>query len=174
MDHLILPLTKSSWMDGRIGPIEKQDFFVSIKRAKTLHARHPDSKILVLSNVQVGGCEHEVDCSLRALCMLDVPGGDILVLRKGCETIEQLEIARDIAKKEGAKLVVVSTWLHYLRVRWLARGMGAEHHITYGRPRLREALTDIALIPGMIFIDLLGRREWFKKKVEKRRLSGKH
>lgn len=175
MEHLILPLTKSSWRSGRIGPVEMQDWYIALKKAKELLVVCScNSKILVLSDFQAAGCEHEVDCSLWALHQLGVSDEDILVVREARETIEQLAIAQHIARERGAKLVIISTGLHYPRVRWLARGVGGEHYFVVGIPRPRELLTDFVLMFLFPVLDCVGARDWFLSKVKKRRLSGKH
>ena len=174
MEYLILPLTKGPHTTGRVGAIDKQDWFNGLVKAKELLAQFPNSKILVLSNVQVAGEVHEAELYYWALKQIGVYDRDILIVRKAQETIEQIAIAREVAKKEGARLVVISTWLHYPRVRWLMSGMGAEHHVAFGIPRPREAVTDIVLTFLFPLLDLFGKREWFMQKVNERRLSGKH
>lgn len=172
-ESIILPLTKSPHQSGRMGPVEVQDWYRGLVRAKELLHELKPAKILVLANVHITGEKGETDLYLDALHTLCVPDEDILVVREGQETIEQIEIALALAKREGARLLIISTFLHYLRVRWLCRGEPVEHYIAWGMPRPREILTDTLLTALFPLIDIMGGREWFLEKVKARRLSGR-
>ncbi|MGC9602345.1 MAG: ElyC/SanA/YdcF family protein [Minisyncoccia bacterium] len=173
---LIIPLTKSPHFTGRYGPVEWQDWYRGLVKAKTLlelyKAQGVPAKILVLSAVQVTSEKSEVEIYTWALKKLGVDDGDIMVINKTQETIEQTEMVAMFIKK-GIQVVIISTWLHYLRVRWLCRGLKAKHYIVWGIPRPREAITDIMLTVLFPPIDLCGGREWFLKKTRERRLAGK-
>jgi len=56
---------------------------------------------------------------------------------------------------------------------WLCRGKGVKHKVVFGIPRPFEIFYDITLAITFPIIDLLGKREWFLKKVTARRESGK-
>ena len=124
--------------------------------------------------MQVAGEDSEADSYLWALHKIGVPSERIRVIRKGYETVEQLTVARDIRETEHKELVVISTFLHYPRVRWIARGLQATHHSVVGVPHPAEALTDILLTVLFPLIDMLGGRARFVKLVRRRRMAGKH
>jgi hypothetical protein len=132
------------------------------------------SIVYIISNLQVEGYEHEADTYVSALWELGVPPNRYVVIREGLETIEQLHCANELAW--GNKLVVVSTMLHYPRVRWICwwDGIKAEHHVAWGIPRPAEALRDIAQWILFPLIDVLGLRDPFKTWTRGRRKAGKH
>ncbi len=172
-EYLILPLTKSPHQTGRIGPREKQDWHRGLVKAKDLQEK-TGGKILVISNVHIAGERHEADLYDMALRELDVSDENIMIVRKAQETIEQIEIAQRISDDLEKDLIIISTFLHYLRVRWLCLGQKFDHCIAFGIPRPKEAVTDIILIFIFPFLDLVGLRNWFLEKITKRRVSGKH
>lgn len=171
--YLILPLTKGPH-SGRIGDEKLQDWWRGLVKAKNLMEKFPSSKILVLSAVHIAGEKAEAKIYLETLHRMGVGDDKIMFLEKAQETMEQVEIAKKIAAWEKMELLVVSTFLHYPRVRWLFRGFRVRHYGVFGIPHPREAITDIILIVLFPIIDLLGKREWFRTKIVGRRESGKH
>lgn len=168
---ILLPLTKGPCAKGRVGPREWQDWYRGLVMTRKLLSRYPNSLVLILSNLQVEGERHEADIYCEAAIELGIP--HFVAIHETYETMGQLEYALEMAKEEGHTLVVISTWLHFPRVWWLCRGHEVKHHVAWGIPRPSLALADIILTFAMPVIDLLGRREWFKKRLEKRRTSGK-
>lgn len=171
--HIILPLPKSAHPSGRVGPIEVQDWYRGLVKATLLLEKYRPAKILVLTAFHAVGEEPEMAIYLSALKRLGVDKNDIIVIEKARETIEQIEISTNYVKENNAELVIVSTFLHYLRVRWLCRGLNIEHHIAFGVPRPYEAVTDIILTVIFPIIDLLEKKKWFSEMVGKRRAKGK-
>jgi hypothetical protein len=171
--YFILPLEKSPHQTGRIGQMESQDWYQGLVRAKNLLEEFPGSKILVVTATQITDEKPAADLYLEALKKFGVKEENIKVVREGLETIGQIEAAQKVARQEQAKLHVVSTFMHYPRVRWIMRGQGAKHYGVFGIPRPREAVTDIILTFIFPFIDLWGWREKFVKKVTKRREEGR-
>lgn len=174
MAQLILPLTKGP--QDRVGPRTRQDWYCGLIKAHELLQADPSAKILVISNVHVAGRPHEATVYAEALQEFGVSNGDVVVIRQAQETIEQLHLAAGIAQKLKKELVIISTWLHYPRVRWICwwDGIAATHHAAFGIPRPGEAIRDVALWVIFPLVDLFGKRELFLKKVEERRLKGVH
>jgi hypothetical protein len=158
-----------------VGPREWQDWYRGLVKSAKLLERY-GGKILVLSNVQVHGERHEADLYEEALKEILGPlfENNVIVIKEAQETIEQLEKAKRYSEESDMDLVVVSTFLHYLRVRWLSMGDHLKHHFAFGIPRPKEALTDIILTFLFPVIDGMGWREKFLDKVVKRRESGVH
>ncbi|HEY4511801.1 MAG TPA: hypothetical protein VJH55_03100 [Candidatus Paceibacterota bacterium] len=186
---LIVPLTKSSFAK-RLGPEKFYDWVRGLKKAHKLCDR--DDTVLVVSAVHIEGFKSEAVIYKEVLLEWGITEQEIeevsvgqrlmlgdknfVILEEAQETIGQLEIAYDIAEQNRMKLVVVSTWTHYLRVAWLLwRGPNRNyrHYIAWGVPYLREAITDAILTLLFPLIDLAGRRSWFLDKVTRRRKSGK-
>ena len=159
---------------GRIGPLQMQDWYRGLIKTARLLSRYTDAEVVIISAVQVASEDSEADAYLRVLQHLGVPSDRIRVIRKGYETIEQLTVARELMETERRELVIISTFLHYPRVRWIARGLRATHHAAFGLPRPTEAVTDILLAVLFPLIDLAGGRAWFMHMVQRRRMAGKH
>lgn len=170
---MILPITKSPHSKGRLGPIKWQDWYRGLIKTQKLASANPQAKILVLSAVHIEGEKTEALIYQLALEQMSFPAKQLIVIEKGYETIEQVEVAKQYANQNKAELLVISTFLHYPRVRWLFRGYRARHFIVFGLPRPREILTDIVLNLIFPIIDLIGLRQWFKNQVITRRKKGK-
>jgi hypothetical protein len=154
-----------------------QDWYQSLKLAKRLFDQESKlvSKVVVLiiSNVHVAYEKHEADIYDHALIELGIPRQNLLVIKHAQETIEQVEVAKAFISNSD-RLLAISTFLHYPRVRYLCRGLNARHFAAFGIPRPKEMVTDIILDLLMPVIDWLGLREQFLTKVIKRRESGVH
>ncbi|MBA3789029.1 YdcF family protein [Patescibacteria group bacterium] len=174
MPYILLPLTKSPWPRGRIGPPQMQDWYGSLNTCLSLLKKYEPSKILILSSFQAAGELSEIEWYQWALEDLSIPSEDVLYISQAKETSEQIEIASSLAKEQDAELIIISTFLHYPRAQWLCRGKGFRHCVGWGIPRPKEALTDIVLTFVFPVLDLLGQKEWFKNKVATRRGRGKH
>lgn len=172
-NYIIVPITKSPHTKGRIGPRELQDWYRGLAKTVFLQRKFLESKILIISNVHIEGEEHEADIYNKALQDLGIKREDIIVIKDCYETIGQIDTLKKINREGSYKLVLVSTWLHFGRVWWLARGMHVTHFIAFGIPRPRESLTDIFLTFLFPIVDILGKREWFRQKVITRRKEGK-
>ncbi|MGD0328127.1 MAG: ElyC/SanA/YdcF family protein [Minisyncoccia bacterium] len=174
-EKIIVPLIKNPSSKGRFGPTEKQDWYTGLVKAESLSRKDwPAATILLVSAFQANGEKTEMEFYRLAL-EININKENIVEVKKGQETIEQLQVANEYAKKKNAELIIISSILHYPRVWWICRrdGIKAKHHCTGGIPRPREVLTDITLIFLFPLIDLLGGRKWFQKKVQMRRASGK-
>ena len=175
MKFFVLPITKNPAF-GRVGQEELQDWYRGCARAvqiqRGLSSAGHDAEIVVLSDVHIKGYRHEAEYYQDALKKLGAK--NVRTIQQGQETVGQIEIILEIAKKEDAKLVVVSTFGHYLRLAWLLRGTDAQHETVFGLPRFRELITDGILTVLFPLIDLTVGREWFQNKVVHRRESGKH
>ncbi len=184
--QIIIPVTKGPHPKGRFGPKEKQDWYRSLAKAVTI-ARKRKSGILIISAMKIIGEEGEADTYRAALLEMgleetadfsvmlgDCSDGKFIIIRECCETIGQMEEIALLARNFGFMPVFVSTLLHYLRVRWLAWGIRSEHYCSFkGRPRPREAITDLILTMAFPILDLLGLREWFQGCITKHRAGGK-
>jgi len=181
---LIVPVTKGPHPTGRIGPQHLQDWWrglVIARRLLNLARKEREVMIYIVSDVQVAGEDHEVDLYIEALLSMgDYKTMELSCVRKCQETICQINHVLEYAERNNAEVIFVSTWLHYPRVRWLTWRANASmnvkcwHKVVFGIPRPKEALTDFVLIFLFPVIDLMGKREWFLRKIERRRLSGVH
>lgn len=175
MNILIWPVAKNPAM-GRIGPKEWQDWYrgcaKAVKLERKLSSLGHNVKIAVVSAVHIAGHVAEVYYIMSALNELGAR--NVHKRLSSYETIGEMESVRGIAQQENAKLIVISTFGHYLRVAWLIRNMNAEHYIAFGLPRWRELITDAILTFLFPIIDSAGQRKWFLNKVVRRRISGKH
>ena len=181
MKRLIIPLTKSPHPQGRIGIRRRQDWYRALVKAVKLSVKL-DAGILLLTNNKVANAEPETHYYSEALeefecerCTYweELAGKRYIVVRECQETISQVERSIEIAKEHCLGPVFVSTFMHYLRVRWLARAWKADHYSAFGIPRPREALSDLILIFLFPIVDGLGWRRHFQERIQARREQGK-
>lgn len=152
---------------GRIGPVHFQDWYRSCVLATQL-AKELKGTVLVPTAFTSMG-ESEADVYLSALREL---GADVQIVRRGFETVEQLDVAVEAAERKS--LIIVSTFLHFPRVWWLTRGKkNVSHRVVYGGlPRPKGVIADLILIIIFPVIDLLGWRKNFLSFLEQRRKRG--
>lgn len=182
MKYIVWPVAKNP-VQGRFGPASLQDWYrgcaLASKIQKALADKGNTAKIVVVTATHVTGRQSERDMMLQALRSLGMQDRDLILEGQAYETIGELENVFEIARREKSRVVVVSTFGHYLRVAWLLRpikdgDLVASHKIAFGLPRWRELVTDLILTIIFPIIDLLGGRAWFKDKVVVRRKSVKH
>ena len=171
--HLIIPLTKSpNPAKGRWGSIEDQDWYHGVRLAAHIAKNDPLSRILVISDFHVPGCEQDADTYNRALLELGVPASSIEIIRKESETCGQLNLTFKMASRKDS-VTIISSFLHWPRVLWLTLGKKCTRRIVFGHPRPKEAFTDIILAFIFPALDLLGLRNFFLRRVLSRRKKGK-
>lgn len=174
MSRIIVPIPKSPHPSGRTGPKVEQDWYQGLVRAAALAREVGDAKILVITAFQAAGEESEASMYLRELKHL-APNARPLWIDRGYETVEQVELLRPFTEARDApdsEIIVISTFLHYWRVRWLARGMRLRHECVYGTPRFSEVPRDLVLTVLMPVIDLLGLRSAYLRWLKGRREKG--
>lgn len=174
MKTLIVPLTTSPHV-RRLGPRKYWDIVRRARRTVELYreySRNGLCQILVLSKVHVAGHLPEADLSVE---LLEEWGQTkIRIVRECFQTKSQVEYIKDLAAREGwEKVVFVCTWLHYLQVRHLARGMEAEIHGVFGMPYLRESLVNVVWTVGQFILPTRLAKS-IENFVEERRAFGKH
>ncbi len=173
MKTFITLVAKSPWSKGRYGPHHHQDWVRACGIAAKEVAQNPEAEILVVDGFQAQRQASDLELYCKELVRLKVDPERIRTINQGNETVAQLEIVEEQATKEKARVLLISTFLHYLRVRWLCRGLGYEHRVAWGIPRPREAVTDIILMFIFPILDLLDLRPWFQRQVTGRREDGK-
>ncbi|KND47927.1 MAG: hypothetical protein AB199_04185 [Parcubacteria bacterium C7867-004] len=173
---IIFALHKSPY-PKRKGPSHWADWYRGCLKAvdiqRVLDASGVTSEMLVLTDAQYKGGLHEVDYYTAAFDELGAH--NVRVIRKCYETVRQIEMALQISQNEDKDLIVISTWVHYLRVCWLLRGSGATHRIAFGIPNLQYAIADVILTFAFPVIDLVpGGRERFVAYAEDKRFKGEY
>ncbi len=169
--YIIVPLMKSPHRKGRIGPERFQDWYRCVEKALYLSSAMFPSRILIVSAFRASGGESEVEIYRRVFSELGA--SDIGVIEKGYETTEQIDEIFKEAQATNSRPVIVSTFLHYPRVRWICRGKKAVHRVAFGIPRPAEAITDIVSMILFPILDKTGIVPFFKRAVRKRRKKGK-
>jgi hypothetical protein len=172
MKTILALVTKSPWPQGRIGKINQQDWYQTCVLASLLHKKINNSEVIVSSAAKIKDAKQEEEYYIEAMKGLNTP---LITLRKGYETITQLEIFKEYATERSAKLILLTTWSHYPRVKWvcLRHNIKCEVKFSKGLPRPWELFTDAVIFFPYIIISLIGLEKWFVKKVTKRRQSGK-
>ncbi|MEI6553928.1 MAG: hypothetical protein WCO09_05165, partial [bacterium] len=137
-------MTKSPWPKGRIGPVEKQDWFKTCVATSQMHQQITGSEVVITSSTKIVGADWEEGYYIKAMKSLGCP---ITTLGKGKESIAQLRLFQALAKEEKARLILIVTWSHYLRILWLCRRkrIRAKIVVAGGFPRPWELFTDIIM-----------------------------
>ncbi len=189
MKTVKLVLTKGPHR-SHFGPPQWWDWKVSCRKALRLQEAAPDGFIYVPSAVSITGHLSELEyyaneflqlglelrqSTAEKLVLVNHSGMTTAIIeRKGQETIEQIRLACELAGREHARLIVISTATHFFRVLYLCRGKGVEHRIALGVPNLFEAATDCILAVAFPILDILGQGQRFQQWAIRHRESGKH
>ncbi len=173
-----LPIAKSNWPEGRVGPTKMQDSYIILKVAADLARKNIVDKLLIFSAFKTKNVKKiELDCMIEACKEEKVPEEKMIVRSVGYDTVSVIKFSIDFCKEQEADLLIVSSQFHYPRIRWIAwrlnkKGVVMRYKIVFGIPRPQEMITDVALIFLYPIIDLLGYAEWFTKHMHVRRDKG--
>lgn len=172
--YLLIPLSKNPY--SRLGPLALQDWYRQAKRtvelARRLRKENHEVTILLISSFQAKGKASELEIYSETFRVL-APELKVLSYRETTETIEQVEKSFKLAKEIGAQPVFISTWMHYPRVRYLARFGKALHYGVFGIPQPAFALIDPLWMILQPLVDLLRLRSFFQKFIMHQREKGK-
>jgi DUF218 domain len=174
-----LPLSKSSWIEGRIGPEKYQNCFRLIKISIDLLNKNKIDKILLLSDFKPKKSKKSELEYITEICKrFDVVDSNLHIEKYGHDTISQVNFGLDLCSENNSQLLIVSSASHYPRVRWIVCRLNKKykvkviHKVAWGIPRPRDILFDIALIFLYPILDLLGFSDRFTKHVKIRRDKG--
>ncbi|MDB6073095.1 MAG: hypothetical protein JWO89_735 [Verrucomicrobiaceae bacterium] len=156
----------------REGPAEQFDWRVQCRLAAALQKGLPNAVVYVPSAFHQEGARPEIEYYGDQLRAEGISDQGLLLEARGFETIEQCELAVDLAEQEGARLVVISCHGHFKRVCYLLKGRAVEHVIAWGAPNRWLHFTHLVLTVAFPIIDVLRLRGWWKRTVVKRRLQG--
>jgi hypothetical protein len=175
---LCLPLSKSNWPEGRIGPNTWQDAHRVQKLGAHLVKKNQAEKLLLLSELIPRASKRtELDYVIDS-CRFEKINEEFLDIRKvGYDTISQIEYAIKICEDEKSDLIIVSSQFHFPRVIWLSKRLNKsnikiKNKIAWGIPRITDVFSDIFLIFTYPIIDILGYSRHFTAYVKTRRDKG--
>lgn len=158
---------------SRAGPREQFDWRVQCRKAAEMQKATPGSLIFVPSAFQQTGSRAEIDFYGEQLRAEGVPEKALLLSKRGFDTVEQCELALALLNQEQARLIAISCHVQSRRVRSLLKGHAVEHVVVHGIPSRWLQFTNCVLGFGFPVLDWLGLREWWKRRVARRRLQGK-
>ena len=157
----------------RPGPEDRYDWRVQCRLAAALQRSEPDVMVYVPSAFHQEGASSEIEFYGERLRAEGIPEVALRLEQRGLETVEQCELATALAVAHGARLVVISCYAHFPRVRYLMNGYTVEHVVAWGTPSAWLQLTHVVLQWGFPVIDKLGLRQAWKDRVARRRKEGK-
>lgn len=176
---ICLPLSKSSWPEGRIGKEEFQDYFRIVKKTIDLLRENKVDKILLLSNFKAKkASKSELENMIDICDKHNVEREKLHIEEYGYDTLSQLKFTLNICNINNQDLVIISSLTHYPRVKWITNRLNkkykikVQHKIILGIPRIHDALYDIPLMFIYPIIDLLGYSDEFSENIKRRRDSG--
>lgn len=174
-----LPLSKSSWLEGRIGPEKYQDCFRLIKISIDLLNKNKVNKILLLSEFKSKQSKKsELEYIVELCKRFNVSDESLHIEKYGYDTLSQLRFTLDLCSKNNDELLILSSPLHYPRVRWTTYRLNKKykvkvsHKIAWGIPRPGDIVFDICLMFIYPVVDILGFSKWFTEHVKIRRDKG--
>ena len=186
---VIVPLSKSNWAEGRVGPARLQDGHRSIVRAGKYLFYHPHATILLMSATvfmpKTGEPVSELECMEDSARIAGIALAKTEKRAEGTCTYTQVQILLDHAVKRGWNLHLIATQLHFFRVWWIVKRFikadpekYKDIEISYSWvlwciPRPKEFITDAVLMFLYPLLDLLGHSQWFREFTSKRREKGK-
>lgn len=158
---------------GRIGGITKQDWYKTCLLAKSISVKYSNCPIYISSAFQNEGVM-EADFYQNTLENIATPAV-IIKGYDGMETVGHLGSIFDFAKRQELTPIIICTYLHAPRVNFISSRFkyGYELLSASGRPRPKEAITDIILTFLFPLIYYAGKEKWFIKKTTGRRQEGK-
>lgn len=134
--YLIVPIPKNPY--SRIGPLALQDYYQQLKRtgeiARELKAMGNEVAIAIISAFHPLGSPSEIAVYSQILLKL-APELTVLSYKETNDTAGQVERGFRLASEMAAVPVFITTWMHYPRVRYLARGRPAQHYAAFGIPQ---------------------------------------
>lgn len=176
---LCLPLSKSSWPEGRIGKEESQDYFIIVKNSIDLLKNNKVDKILLLSNFKYKNAnKSELDNMIDICNKHSVDKNKLHIEEYGYDTLSQLKFTLDLCSRNKDDLLIISSFTHYPRVKWIAwrinkkYNVNVKHKIGWGIPRIHDFIYDIPLIFIYPVVDLLGLSNKFSNIIRVRRGNG--
>jgi len=176
---LCLPLSKSSWPEGRFGSEKYQDYYRIVKISIDLLNENKIDKILLLSDFKGRKANKSELENMIDVCKKYKVDESKLQIKKYCyDTLSQIKFTLDLCNKEKQDLLIISSVTHYPRVRWIAYrvnkkyNINIKHKIGWGIPRIHDFVYDIPLIFMYPILDLLGYSDRFSQVVKVRRDDG--
>ncbi len=176
---IYLPLSKSSWPEGRIGKEKYQDYFKIVKSSIDELNKKGLGKILLLSDFKSKKASiSELDCMINICKKQNINNDNLIIEEYGYDTLSQLKFAFNLCKQRNESLLIVSSITHYPRVFWISWRLNKKYKIDVknkiglGIPRLHDVLFDIPLMFIYPIIDILGFSENFSLTIKRRRNSG--
>jgi len=176
---LCLPLSKSSWPEGRLGPEKYQDYFKIVKKSIDLLNQNKVNKILLLSDFKTKYAnKSELENMIDICNTYNVNINKLQIEKYGYDTLSQIKFTLNLCDKEKHDLIIISSLTHYPRVKWISYRINkkykinVEHRVVLGIPRLHDVLYDIPLMLIYPIIDLLGFSDEFSNLIKKRRYNG--
>ena len=173
MNYLVVPVPKYPYT--RIGPKKWQDWYrqveYTIRLIRKLKHEGNEVHIAILSNFKPASKPSEIEMYTKLFDTL-APELKVMSYRETYDTKEQIERVFELSRDSNITPVFVSTWMHYLRVRYVSRGHEASHHMVFGIPQPLFFIIDIFCLIFQPITDFLGITEFFRKSIRKRREKG--
>lgn len=172
--YLLVPLPKTPY--SRIGPTTWQDYYVKLGRTAKIARNLMDGgnqvTVAIISAFQPPGKPSEIDIYCQALRDL-APELTVRAIREATETVGQIERSFRLAQEMNARVIFISTWMHYPRVRYLARGKPARHYGAFGIPQPAFLFLDPLFLIFQPLGDLLGMTSFLRRAIIRERERGR-
>ena len=176
---ICLPLSKSSWPEGRFGAEKYQDYFTIVKKSIDLLKEKKIDKILLLSNFKSKqGKKSELENMVNICILNHINENELIIEKNGYDTLSQLKFTFNLCKDRNQELIIISSLTHFPRVVWICWRLNKKYNIKYkniislGIPRIHDVIYDLVLMFIYPILDLWGFSENFSRTIKRRRNSG--
>lgn len=172
--YSLVPLPKTPYW--RLGPFSWQDYYRQLERtvevARQLVQSGNEVIIAIISAFQPPAKASEAEIYRRTLYEL-APELTLRVYKDESDTVGQIERTFNIADEMAAKPVFIATWMHYPRVRYLARRRPARHYGAFGIPQPAFLFMDPIFLIFQPIGDFVGLTSFFRKAIIRARERGR-
>jgi hypothetical protein len=172
--YLLLPIPKNPY--SRIGPTIWQDYYRQLARtahvARQLDANGREVVIAVISAFHPDGQRSErwIYADILNRLVQDI---GVSVYKEANDTVGQIERGLNLADTIGATPIFITTWMHYPRVRYLARRRRARYCGAFGIPHPAFFFIDLFCLIAQPIGDFLGISDRFRQVIIREREQGR-
>jgi hypothetical protein len=172
--YVLLPVPKNPY--SRIGPTTWQDYYRQLARtahvAHQLYSNGDEVVIAVFSAFHPDGQRSERSVYAEVLATL-APDIRVTVYKEANDTVGQIKRGLSFADTIGATPIFIATWMHYPRVRYLARGRRARYCGAFGIPHPAFFFIDLFCLIAQPIGDFLGISNRFRQVIIREREQGR-
>jgi hypothetical protein len=174
MKILLVPIIKYPY--SRIGPDVLQDWTrqcrFTANMAMRLQTEGHDVQIAIISSFTKPGNRSEIELYTHKIQEY-AQGLTIVPYSEMKDTVGQVDHSFNLAQKQGRDVIFTSCGPQFWRVKYLAKGRKAQHHLVWGIPHFGFALIDPICLVFQPLTDTLGFTNLIRNRILAQRDKGR-